>query len=141
MAGWRTAEARRWRRFRPRRAARDEIYPLAARGDSAEGETAKIIYILYLVSLVLGVTSIVGLVMAYVNRAGAPDWVQTHYRFQIRTFWIGLLYALISALTFIVVIGVLFAIFAFVWWIVRCVKGLQRIERGEPYGNAATWLW
>lgn len=118
-----------------------QIYPVRGRYDPAEGETAKVVYILYLVSLLVGVTSPVGVIMAYVNRGDAPDWVRTHYRFQIRTFWIGLLYAAISLLTFIIIIGIFFAMFAFIWWVVRCAKGLKHLARGEPYENPATWLW
>jgi uncharacterized membrane protein len=118
-----------------------QIYRVPARFDPAEGETAKVVYILYLVSLIVGLTSIVGVIMAYVNRGDAPDWVRTHYRFQIRTFWIGLLYGAISLLTVIIVIGIFFGMFTFVWWIVRCAKGLKQLGRGEPYENAATWLW
>ena len=118
-----------------------QIYPAGPPFDLRQGETAKIVYILYLVSLAVGVTAIVGLVMAYVNRTDAPEWVQTHYRLQIRTFWIGLLYGLISLVTVFVVIGFVLAIFLLVWWIMRCAKGLQRVSRGEPYENPATWLW
>jgi uncharacterized membrane protein len=110
-------------------------------GNPAEGDTAKLIYILYLASLIVGITGIVGVIMAYVNRGGSPAWVETHYRFQIRTFWIGLLYGLISLITAFILIGFLFALFTLVGWIVRCAKGLQRLGRGEPYQNAATWLW
>src|SRR5215475_1351101 len=58
-----------------------------------QGKTATIIYILYLAGFINGITVIIGLVMAYVNLEGAPEWVQTHYRVQIRTFWVGLLIA------------------------------------------------
>ena len=81
---------------------------MAARYNPAEGESARIVYILYLVSLIVGVTSIIGVIMAYVYRADAPQWVQTHYRFQIRTFWIGLLYAFLSLLTAIIIVGLFF---------------------------------
>jgi uncharacterized membrane protein len=39
-----------------------------ARDEPGEGETAKLVYILYLASLIVGVTSIIGLIMAYVYR-------------------------------------------------------------------------
>jgi uncharacterized membrane protein len=113
----------------------------ASRYDPAEGETARNVYILYLVSLVAGVTCIIGLVMAYVYRADAPEWVQAHYRFQIRTFWIGLLYGFLSLLTAIIVVGLFFGVFTFVWWIVRSVKGLKLLAQGAAYENPATWLW
>src|SRR5207248_9340309 len=105
------------------------IYPVGGRGEPVEGETAKVVYILYLVSLIVGLTSIVGVIMVYVNRADAPDWVRTHYRFQIRTFWIGLLYGALSLITAIIVIGIFFGLFTFVWWIVRCAKGLKQPGR------------
>ena len=103
--------------------------------------TAKIVYILYLVSLAVGVTSLVGLVMAYVNVGDAPEPLRTHYRFQIRTFWIGLLYGAVGILLTFVGIGVLVLAFVLVWMIVRCVKGLRHLERREPYPNVETWFW
>lgn len=118
-----------------------QVYAVNLRSNPAEGDTAKLIYILYLASLIVGITAIVGVIMAYVNRGDTPEWVQTHYRFQIRTFWIGVLYGLISLITMFIVIGFLLALFTLVWWIVRCAKGLQRQSRGEPYDNPATWLW
>jgi uncharacterized membrane protein len=118
-----------------------QIYPVSAGGNPAEGDTAKLVYILYLASLIVGITAIIGVIIAYVNRGEAPAWVETHYRFQIRTFWIGVLYGVISVITMFILIGFLFALFVLVWWIVRCAKGLQRQSRGEPYDNPATWLW
>jgi uncharacterized membrane protein len=114
---------------------------VAARDDPGEGETAKLVYILYLASLIVGVTSIIGLIMAYVHRADAPEWVKTHYRFQIRTFWIGLLYAFLSLLTVIIIVGIFFGALTVIWWIVRCVKGLKLLAQGAAYEKPATWLW
>jgi len=118
-----------------------QIYSTVARYDPGEGSTAQIIYVLYLVSLVVGVTGVVGVVMAYVNRGDAPEWLQSHYRFQIRTFWIGLLYGVLSLLTTIIVIGIFGFLFVFVWWIVRCAKGLKLLAQGAPYPKPESWLW
>jgi uncharacterized membrane protein len=107
----------------------------------AEAGTAKVIYILYLFGLVVGITPIVGLIMAYVNRPDASDWVQTHYRMQIRTFWIGLLYGVVSMVTMMIGIGFLLGLFTLIWWIVRCAKGLKLLGQGLAYEDSATWLW
>ncbi len=115
-----------------------QVYPVRAAHDPGEGETPKLVYILYLVSLAVGVTAIVGVIVAYVNRADAPEWVKTHYRFQIRTFWIGLLYGLVSLITMLILIGFLFGLFTLVWWIVRSAKGLQCLSRSEAYDSSAT---
>ena len=100
-----------------------------------------VVYILYLVGLVVGITSLVGVVMAYVNRNDAPLWAQTHYRLQIRTFWIGLLYGLIGGVLTLAVIGFAVLVFVLVWLIVRCVKGLKFASNGQPYPNPETWIW
>jgi uncharacterized membrane protein len=107
----------------------------------ARDSSAKIAYILYLVSLAVGVTSLVAVVIAYVNVGDAPEPVRSHYRFQIRTFWIGALYGLVGILLLAVAVGGLVLLFLAVWLIVRCVKGLKYLDRGEPYPNAGTWLW
>jgi uncharacterized membrane protein len=80
-------------------------------------------------------------ITAYIYRADAPGWVATHYRFQIRSFWIGLLYAFLSLLTLILIVGFLFGAFTFIWWIVRSVKGLKLLSEGAAHDNPATWLW
>ena len=107
----------------------------------AEASNANVVYILYLVSFVVGITGLIGLILAYVNQSTAPWWVQTHYRFQIRTFWIGLLYGLIGVATSLILIGWLVLLFTAVWYILRCVKGMQRINAGQPYDNVTGWLW
>lgn len=106
-----------------------------------EGNNAFLIYILYLVSFIVGITALIGLVMAYVYQDNAPAWVRTHYRFQIRTFWIGLLYGLIGGALVFAFVGILVLAFVVVWYIVRCVKGMQRVNAGLPYENVTTWLW
>ena len=103
--------------------------------------SAKIIYILYLISIIIGITAIVGLIMAYVNRDDSPDWLATHYRFQIRTFWIGALYLFVGVMFSQVIIGVFILLFWLAWIIVRCAKGLKYLEREEAYPDPAGWMF
>ncbi len=104
-------------------------------------DTARIIYILYLVGLAVGITAIVGLVMAYVNRNEAPDWLRSHYDFQIRTFWIGVLYSIIGMILTMVFIGVLVLLFTAVWLIIRVVKGFKVLEQRKPIPDVNTWMF
>ncbi|MDG4900100.1 hypothetical protein EOA60_03315 [Mesorhizobium sp. M1A.F.Ca.IN.020.06.1.1] len=105
------------------------------------GQTnALVIYILYLASLVVGVTGIIGIVLAYINRGKAGGYVESHYTFLIRTFWIGLLYALISVVLMMLAIGFLLMFAVAVWFIVRCILGLQALQRGEPIRDPQSWL-
>jgi uncharacterized membrane protein len=118
-----------------------DVMPPEGPGTGESTGAAKAVYILYLVSILLGITAIIGLIMAYVNRGDAPVWLETHYRYQIRTFWIGLLYWLISGVLLAVFyIGVILMIAALIWWIARCAVGLKYLGRGEPLPNPASWL-
>ena len=107
--------------------------------DSAS--TAKVIYILLIVSTLVGITGIIGLIMAYVMKDGTADWLQTHYRFQIRTYWIGLLYVLLGVFTLTVTLGYFILLFTFVWVIVRCTKGLKQLEDRQPVNNLESWFF
>ena len=103
--------------------------------------TAKIIYILLIVGTIIGLTGIIGLIMASVMKDGSDDWLQSHYCFQIRTFWIGLLYAMIGVITINIMVGYFILLFAFVWLIVRCAKGLKQLENNQPVKNLESWLF
>lgn len=107
---------------------------------STEG-SAKIIYILYLLSLIFGLTSVIGVVMAYINQDDAPDWLKTHYRFQIRTFWISLLLGAVGVILSFVLIGYLLLLFLVFWLIIRCIKGLKSLERREAHPDPTSWLF
>ncbi len=103
------------------------------------GSAARAIYILYLAGLLVGITPIIGLVMAYIYRDGAPHWLRTHYHFQIRTFWIGLLYVFLGGVTSFIFIGWFILLFWLVWYVIRCVKGLKLAGEGAAVPNAGTW--
>lgn len=100
-----------------------------------------IIYIVYLGSFVFAPASLVGVIMAYVNRGGATPWARTHYQFQIRTFWIGLLYGVISLICAFILIGFIMLLLVAIWTIVRCVMGIKYASKGEPYPKVQTWWW
>ena len=117
----------------------NELLPGDRNGNS--GGTAKVVYIVYLCSVVFGLLAIVGVIIAYVHRNASGGWVDEHYRFQIRTFWIGLLYVLVSGLAAFFVIGWLMLLASLIWWIVRSAKGLKFLSQSEPYPNVTTWLW
>ena len=102
---------------------------------------AKIIYILYLVSIIIGITAIAGLIMAYVYKDDAPDWLKSHYQFQIRTFWIGALYLFIGVLLSQFIIGLFIILFWLLWLIVRCAKGVKYIDQKEAYPDPKGWMF
>ena len=106
---------------------------------STGSSLATAVYILYLVSLALGVTALIGVVIAYVYRPAAPTWLGSHYHFQIRTFWIGFLYSVIGALLTVIGVGFLIWLLVAIWLVVRCVKGMQLLQRGEEHPAPYSW--
>ncbi|MDP1772144.1 MAG: hypothetical protein Q8L15_07655 [Methylobacter sp.] len=92
-----------------------------------------VIYALYAASYFVGVTAIVAIVMNYVKRDDVDGtFLESHFRWQIRTFWFGVLWGVLGAITFVFIIGwvVLFA--DGIWVIYRIVKGWLRLNDGKP---------
>lgn len=100
----------------------------------------QVVYFLYIAGAFLPILVLVGLVIAYMNRGKAGGWVDTHYTWQIRTFWIGLLYLAIATILVVLLIGFLLYVAIAVWVIVRCIVGLQAAGRSEPVRNPEGWL-
>lgn len=100
-----------------------------------------IVYALYLASLVAGITAIIGLIIAYVNSSDPDERLRTHYRFQIRTFWIGLMYMIGGTITIPIMIGWLILIWAVFWFIIRCVKGMVALNEGRAHPDPGSWLF
>lgn len=113
--------------------------PVPAR-EKGQG-TVMLVYVLLLTSVVFPLGGLVGIIIAYVYRDEAPAWMQTHYRLQIRTFWISFLYVVPGVLLSLIVIGRLILLFWLVWFLVRCIKGIRFLNRGQEYPNPDDWLF
>ncbi|MFC4308576.1 DUF4870 family protein [Steroidobacter flavus] len=107
---------------------------------SANTSMVTIIYVLYLLALISGgITAVVGVIMAYVHKDGAPEWLRTHYELQIRTFWFGLIVGAIGGVLSWILIGLPILLALAIWWIIRCVKGLKYAGESAPYPNHLGW--
>lgn len=88
-------------------------------------------------AFVFGVPSIVAVILNYLKRAEARGtFLESHFRWQIRTFWFTLLWCVIGGLLFVTVIGALVAIPLFLavglWVIYRVVRGWLALKDGKP---------
>ncbi len=100
-----------------------------------------VVYVLYLIGFFTAITALVGVIMAYLKRQEATPVEQSHLQFQIRTFWIGLLMIVVGSILTAIVIGGLVLLFWFVWTLVRCIKGLMRINEGRGIDEPTSWLF
>jgi len=101
---------------------------------------ANLVYILYLVAIVVGITSLVGVIIAYTSKGKGDSVLDSHYNNQINIFWKGLLYSVVGVVLMAVLIGFLILLATLVWYIVRCVKGMQALSAGQPIENPGSWI-
>nr|WP_290693936.1 hypothetical protein [Halomonas sp. UBA3074] len=107
-----------------------------------ETRPPQIIYALYLAGIVTAnITLLIGVIIAYVYRKDAAPWLLPHYRYLIRTFWIGTLYACIAFVLSIFIVGTLLWPLLAVWLGVRCVLGWIDVRKGLPPARPTSWLW
>lgn len=111
--------------------------------DVARGTDLLLIsYICYLAALIVGITALVGVVIAYIQRGEVTGtWRESHYTWLIRTFWIGLLFAVIGTITTWILIGFLIWFATFVWYIVRLVKGWMAYSKEQPIADPENWFF
>lgn len=92
-------------------------------------------------SFLFGWPSIIAVIIGYVKRGEARGtWLESHFRWQIRTFWFALLWAvvlaLVSAPLTLVLVG--FGTWALglvalgVWAVYRVARGWMRLNAHEP---------
>jgi uncharacterized membrane protein len=92
-----------------------------------------VIYALHAAGFFVGITWIVAIVMNYVKKEDvAGTWLESHFRWQIRTFWFGLLWGVVGGVLSLILIGfaVLFA--DAVWIVYRIVKGWLNLNENRP---------
>jgi uncharacterized membrane protein len=112
-----------------------------------------VIYALHAVSLVTGIVgvatvvgafligwpSLIAVILNYATRSDARGtWLQSHYRWQIRTFWFGLLWVVILGLFVVVTLGVGLLVawiplgLVGLWFIYRIARGWLRLLDRRP---------
>ncbi|MHB8727760.1 MAG: DUF4870 family protein [Sulfuricaulis sp.] len=93
---------------------------------------AVVVYALQAVSFLLGVTYIVALIVNYVKLEDAQGtWLESHFRWQIRTFWFSLLWFVLGGVTFFFIIGYFILTANGIWIIYRIIKGWLRLNDGK----------
>ena len=114
----------------------DTLQPLGAASAPLSGlrQLTLVIYILYALSAFVGLTAIVAIIVNYVKRDDARGTIyESHFTWQIRSFWWGLLWAVLGCLT-IWVVGLGFLVLAAnsIWLIYRMVRGFLNWNDGKP---------
>lgn len=99
------------------------------------------VYVLYIAGFFTGITALIGAIIAYVKAPTAAPDLKTHFQFQVRTFWVGILYLCAGWLLLYVAIGAAILLWWFVWTLVRIIKGLILLNDRRPIANPTSWLF
>lgn len=93
----------------------------------------KIVYGLYAFGYVIAITSIAGVILAYIQRSKENDPVlDSHLTFQIRTFWISLGIAVLALVTVFIGVGFILFLFLLVWGLTRIISGFLLLNEAKP---------
>ena len=123
-------------------------------GGAEDRTMPAVVYALYLLGIVNGLTVLIGLILAYANRGGAGALARSHYTFLIRTCWLWLAWALIGGLLILVgaplslilvglpIFGLGWLILGLIhlWFAMRAIVGVIHLARDEPYPRPYAWL-
>lgn len=85
----------------------------------------------------LGLIGVIGLILAYVKRSeAAGTWLQSHYRWLIRTFWFSVLWNVVGWLALVTLIGIPIAIAIWIattiWVLYRLIRGYVLFKDSKP---------
>ena len=90
-------------------------------------------------AFLIGWPSIIAVILNYVKRdAARGTWVDSHFRWQIRTFWFGLLWVVLCVIFVIMTLGLGILLawiplgFITLWFIYRIVRGWLALNARRP---------
>jgi uncharacterized membrane protein len=96
-------------------------------------QIAMVVYGLQALSFFWGLPALVGVIINYVKRDAARGTVyESHFEWQIRTFWWGLLWAVLGVLLAVVLVGFVVMAVSWLWMLYRVVKGWLKLTEGQP---------
>ena len=97
--------------------------------------------VLYVAGYFFVIPALIGVIIAYVKMDDAEPVLRSHYQFQVRTFWIGLLYNAIGIPLSFVLIGFPILAWWLIWSLIRIVKGVLLATEHKPVANPTSWLF
>jgi uncharacterized membrane protein len=108
----------------------------ATAGDARETslrQLTMIVYVLQIASIIVGITLIAGVIINYLKRKDVEGtWLESHFRWQIRTFWYSLLWFGVGLALLIVVVGFFVLMALAMWLLYRAIKGWLELEERRP---------
>lgn len=99
------------------------------------------VYILYLLGFVTVITALIGIIIASVKTSSSSELMRSHFRFQVHTFWVGLLYFVAGSVLLFFYIGAIVWLWWTIWTLIRVIKGMILLNDGKPIASPTSWLF
>ena len=100
--------------------------------DHAKKQLVTLVYALQAASFLVGITFIAAIMVNYLKRDElAGSWLESHFNWQIRTFWWSMLWAVVGLVLSVVVVGIFILIADAIWVIYRIVIGWLALNDGN----------
>jgi uncharacterized membrane protein len=98
-----------------------------------------IIYALQAGGLLVGFSLVAAVIVNYIKQDDVQGtWLASHFRWQIRTFWFTLLWAVLGGVTFVFVIGYFILVADGIWLVYRIAKGWIFLnEKKQMYASSS----
>ena len=91
-----------------------------------------VVYALQAASILVGITYLIAVIVNYIKLNDVQNtWLESHFRWQIRTFWFFLLWTVLGALTLGIGIGYFILVANSIWFIYRIIKGWLNLNDGK----------
>ena len=111
----------------------DEIAVTSVEKMESLKKLTMVLYALYAFSYFAGITAIIGIVINYIKlEEVVGTWLESHFRWQIRTFWFGLLWVIVGFATVLILVGFAILFANFIWIIYRVIKGWLYFNDNKP---------
>lgn len=93
----------------------------------------QVVYALQALSFIWGLPALIAVIINYVKRDEVRGTVfESHFEWQIRSFWWGLLWTVVGVALAFILIGIVVLAVAYIWMIYRVVKGWLKLTEGKP---------
>lgn len=107
-----------------------------ATGDADETSLKRltaIVYALQIATFFVGITLFAAPIINYLKRDEvAGTWLESHFHWQIRTFWYSLLWLFVGVALLIFFVGFFVLMMALMWLLYRAIKGWLQLEENKP---------
>ena len=91
-----------------------------------------VVYVLQALSFFIGLTFIAAVIVNYIKKSEVEGtWLESHFLWQIRTFWFSVLWWIIGFALVFVFIGYLVLLANAVWVVYRIIKGWMSLSEGK----------